>query len=79
LPVVGLGTWQSFDVGSSAADRRPVEEVLSAFVKLGGRVVDSSPMYGRAEGVVGDLTEKLRLRESLFSRRRSGRAAGKRA
>ncbi|HSH39107.1 MAG TPA: aldo/keto reductase [Chthoniobacterales bacterium] len=66
LPVIGLGTWQSFDVGSSAADRAPLEEVLAAFVRLGGRVIDSSPMYGRAEGVVGDLAQKLRLRDSLF-------------
>lgn len=66
LPVIGLGTWQSFDVGSSAADRTPLEEVLRAFVQLGGRVVDSSPMYGRAEGVVGDLVAKLGIRNSLF-------------
>ena len=66
LPVIGLGTWQSFDVGSSSADRQPLEEVLAAFVKLGGRIVDSSPMYGRAEGVVGDLAQKLGLHASLF-------------
>ncbi len=66
LPVIGLGTWQSFDVGSGAGERAPLEEVLAAFVRLGGRVVDSSPMYGRAESVVGDLTAKLGLRESLF-------------
>ena len=79
LPVIGLGTWQSFDVGSSASDRAPLEEVLTAFVKLGGRVIDSSPMYGRAEGVVGDLTEKLRLRDSLFLATKvwtSGKEAG---
>ena len=66
IPVIGLGTWQSFDVGSSASDREPLEEVLAAFVKLGGRVVDSSPMYGRAEDVVGDLAAKLRLHDRLF-------------
>lgn len=44
LPVIGLGTWQTFDVGSSAADREPLRQVLSEFVELGGRVVDSSPM-----------------------------------
>ena len=66
LPVIGLGTWQSFDVGASAADRAPLEEVLAAFVRFGGRVVDSSPMYGRAEGVFGDLAQKLRLHDSLF-------------
>jgi diketogulonate reductase-like aldo/keto reductase len=66
LPVIGLGTWQSFDVGTSAGDRQPLEEVLQAFVRLGGRVVDSSPMYGRAEGVVGDLAQKLGLHDRLF-------------
>jgi diketogulonate reductase-like aldo/keto reductase len=66
LPVVGLGTWQAFDVGPDAAERAPLEEVLSAFVALGGTLVDSSPMYGRAEGVVGDLAKKLNVRQKLF-------------
>lgn len=66
LPVIGLGTWRAFDAGPSAADRQPLEEVLALFVKLGGSVVDSSPMYGRAEEVVGDIATKLHLHESLF-------------
>jgi diketogulonate reductase-like aldo/keto reductase len=66
LPVVGLGTWQVFDVGPGAAERQPLEEVLALFVKLGGRVVDSSPMYGRAEQVLGDIAKKLDLHRSLF-------------
>jgi len=55
LPVVGLGTWQTFDVGASAEERRPLAEVMRLFLQGGGRVVDSSPMYGRAEAVAGDL------------------------
>jgi len=66
LPVIGLGTWQVFDVGPGTAERQPLEAVLSRFVALGGRVVDSSPMYGRAEQVVGDLAAKLGLHASLF-------------
>ena len=66
LPVMGLGTYRSFDVGPSQAERAPVEEVLSLFTKLGGRMVDSSPMYGRAEEVVGALAAKLNLHASLF-------------
>lgn len=66
LPVIGLGTWQAFDVGSTAAERQPLEEVLALFVKLGGQVVDSSPMYGRAEQVIGDIATKLDLHKSLF-------------
>lgn len=66
LPVIGLGTWQTFDTGTSQAERQPLEEVLSLFVKLGGRVIDSSPMYGASERVVGDLATKLGLQQSLF-------------
>lgn len=66
LPVVGLGTWRTFDVGTGPAERAPLREVLRAFVGLGGRVVDSSPMYGAAEGVVGDLAAELGVGPSLF-------------
>jgi diketogulonate reductase-like aldo/keto reductase len=66
LPVIGLGTWQTFDVGSSPAERQPLEEMLSLFVKLGGRVIDSSPMYGRSEEVIGAIATKLDLQRSLF-------------
>jgi aryl-alcohol dehydrogenase-like predicted oxidoreductase len=54
LPVVGLGTWQTFDVGSGKAERQAVHEVLSTFLGAGMKVIDSSPMYGRAEEVTGD-------------------------
>src|SRR5436305_15088206 len=50
LPVIGIGTWQTFDVGNGAA-REPLEEVLRVFAEMGGRVIDSSPMYGRSEEV----------------------------
>src|SRR5437773_8567452 len=66
LPVIGLGTWQTFDVDLTPQTRKPLEDVLSLFVKLGGRVIDSSPMYGRAEEVIGDLTSALGIREKLF-------------
>src|SRR5215210_6775829 len=66
LPVVGLGTWQTFDAGASAAERQPLEEVLALFVKMGGRVIDSSPMYGRSEQVVGEIATKLGVQPSLF-------------
>src|ERR1700687_6042234 len=52
LPVIGLGTWQTFDVDLRPDTGKQLEEVLSLFVKLGGRVVDSSPMYGRSEQVI---------------------------
>jgi diketogulonate reductase-like aldo/keto reductase len=66
LPVIGLGTWQTFNVGHKAADRAELEQVLQAFVALGGRVLDSSPMYGAAEQVAGDLAAQLGVRKKLF-------------
>lgn len=66
LPVIGLGTWRVFDVGASQPDRAPLEEVLRVFVQRGARVIDSSPMYGRAEEVIGQLATKLGLQQSLF-------------
>jgi aryl-alcohol dehydrogenase-like predicted oxidoreductase len=66
LSVIGLGSWQVFDVGPGAAERQPLEEVLSRFVALGGRVIDSSPMYGRAEQVIGEIAARVGLHSSLF-------------
>ncbi|HEX3532085.1 MAG TPA: aldo/keto reductase [Thermoanaerobaculia bacterium] len=66
LPVIGLGTWQTFDVGSAERDRAPLEEVMREFVATGGRLVDSSPMYGRSEEVVGAVAVKAGVQEQLF-------------
>jgi diketogulonate reductase-like aldo/keto reductase len=66
LPAIGLGTWQVFNVGTGAAERAPLREVIAAFAKAGGKVIDSSPMYGSAESVAGDLVAELGLRERLF-------------
>jgi aryl-alcohol dehydrogenase-like predicted oxidoreductase len=79
LPIVGLGTWQTFDVGQHAPERAELKEVLRLLVERGAKVVDSSPMYGEAERVVGDLTSELGLRENLFFATKvwtSGRDAG---
>src|SRR6266576_7285352 len=66
LPVIGLGTWQAFDVDLTADNRRQLGDVLSLFVKLGGRVIDTSPMYGRAEDVIGALTTELGIQDKIF-------------
>ncbi|MDQ3547048.1 MAG: aldo/keto reductase [Verrucomicrobiota bacterium] len=66
IPALGLGTSRTFDVGHSPNERGPLREVLRRFVELGGKVVDTSPMYGRAEEVIGDLTSDLKVRDSLF-------------
>lgn len=79
IPIIGLGTWQTFDVGSAANVRAPLERVLTAFVEMGGKVIDSSPMYGNSEQVVGDLVARLGLRSRLFLATKvwtSGKARG---
>jgi len=76
LPVIGIGTWQAFDV---RGDTSALREVMKAFAAAGGRVVDSSPMYGAAEAVIGELAEELELRKKLFFATKvwtSGRAEG---
>ena len=57
LPVIGCGTWRGFDVGSQPAQLPRRADVLTALFDSGGRVLDSSPMYGSAEQVVGDLLQ----------------------
>ena len=66
LPIVGLGTWQAFDLGPGDADWAEAREALKAFSEGGGKVVDSSPMYGRAEAAIGALAAELSLRPRLF-------------
>jgi len=66
VPVIGIGTWQTFDVAHNAESRAPLEAVMREFVALGGKVIDSSPMYGRSENVAGEVIAKLKLRDKLF-------------
>ncbi len=66
LPVIGIGTYKGFDVGSSSKERAAVGGVLRNLFSLGGSVLDSSPMYGRAEGVAGDLLAEQQAREKAF-------------
>ena len=66
LPIIGLGTWQTFDVGNSFFKRIHLNKVLNKITELGSAVIDSSPMYGTAENVVGDLTARSILRNKLF-------------
>ena len=79
VPVIGLGTWQTFDVVPNAPERAELKQVLQSLVQHGASVVDSSPMYGEAERVVGDLSGELQLRDRLFLATKvwtSGRDAG---
>jgi len=79
IPAVGLGTWQAFDVAGDAAETAQAREALKALVDLGGRVIDSSPMYGSAESVSGQLADELRVKAKLFVATKvwtSGKQAG---
>ena len=79
IPAVGLGTWQAFDVAGDAAQTAQAREALKAFVDLGGRLIDSSPMYGSAESVSGQLADELRVKAKLFVATKvwtSGKQAG---
>ncbi|MGH7872099.1 MAG: aldo/keto reductase [Candidatus Binatia bacterium] len=79
LPAIGLGTWQTFDVGEQKSAREPLKEVLRQFARSGGTVVDSSPMYGKSESATGDLAAELSLHKQLFLATKvwtSGREAG---
>jgi len=81
IPAVGLGTWQVFDVAADAAELAQARETLQTFVNLGGRVVDSSPMYGSSESVTGRLAAELGMQGKLFLATKvwtSGRQAGQR-
>jgi aryl-alcohol dehydrogenase-like predicted oxidoreductase len=66
LPAVGLGTWQAFDVGGDGHGMAEAKETLRVFVAEGGRVIDTSPMYGSAESVTGQLATELHVGSKLF-------------
>ncbi len=66
IGTIGLGTWQAFDVGDDPAALATRAKVLETLVAGGGSVVDSSPMYGRSEAVVGRLAARSGLTDSLF-------------
>lgn len=66
LPIVGCGTWRTFDVGDDAARRRELAEVLRVLFAAGGSVIDSSPMYGSSEAVAGALLAQSHTRDKAF-------------
>jgi aryl-alcohol dehydrogenase-like predicted oxidoreductase len=81
LPVVGFGTWQTFDIGSDRGQFEERKKVLAALFEAGGKVIDSSPMYGSAEAVVGDLLSEMGAHAQAFLATKvwtSGEAAGRR-
>jgi diketogulonate reductase-like aldo/keto reductase len=67
LPVIGMGTWQTFHVGNDPEERTPLRQVLQVFFDEGGRLIDSSPMYANAEEVTGELVAELGEHERMFA------------
>ncbi len=79
MPVIGLGTSQVFDVGADERARGPLRAVLQAFVAASGRIIDTSPMYGSAAAVTGDLVADAGVRPHVFLATKvwtSGRESG---
>jgi len=66
LPVIGLGTYTVFDIGDDPDELAVRREIVSALLDTGGSVIDSSPMYNRAERVVGDVLEAGGFRDRSF-------------
>jgi diketogulonate reductase-like aldo/keto reductase len=66
IPVVGCGTWQTFDVDPSSEEIGGPKAVVSSMIRGGGRLIDSSPMYGRAEQVTGEILSRGTLRDQVF-------------
>jgi len=67
LPVIGMGTSRTFDVEPGSAQSQDLASVLQEFFDLGGAVIDTSPMYGHAERVLGELLRQTRNKQALFS------------
>jgi diketogulonate reductase-like aldo/keto reductase len=79
LPVIGLGTYKGFDVGSNGKERASLGQVLDTLFSAGGSLLDSSPMYGRAEGVAGELVAAQHACQKAFLATKvwtEGRTAG---
>ena len=67
IPAIGVGSWLTFDAGAGAGALDRLQPVLQAFFDNGGRLIDSSPMYGTAERVIGELLPRMKGREALFA------------
>jgi diketogulonate reductase-like aldo/keto reductase len=67
VPVMGMGTSRTFDTAGDPASLAPLKEVLSIFFAGGGKVIDSSPMYGNAEARVGDVLRAMPNRPPVFA------------
>ena len=76
LPVIGIGTWRTFNVGSDAKLLAARTELVKTFFELGGGMIDSSPMYGSAADVMGHALSQLGIADSLFAAEKVWSPAG---
>ena len=79
IPIIGIGTARRYEQIHTEAEKAPLRDTLRQFKELGGTVIDSSPTYGTAEAVVGELVDELKIRDALFLATKvstSGRQAG---
>jgi diketogulonate reductase-like aldo/keto reductase len=67
VPAIGMGTWRTFDVGGDETSRAQRTQVLETFFDMGGTMIDSSPMYGSSQSVVGDALARLDRKDDVFS------------
>ncbi len=66
IPVIGLGTWEVFDVAGTPEEMKTRRQIIDMLVEKGGSLIDSSPMYNRSEKIVGDIIEASGIRDKLF-------------
>jgi diketogulonate reductase-like aldo/keto reductase len=66
LPIVGLGTWRVFDIGSDMEEMKIRQKILSNMIQYGGRIIDTSPMYRTSQEVIGTLVEESKSRNQFF-------------
>ena len=78
IPIVGLGTWITFNVGDDPVLRDECADVMAAFFEAGGRMIDSSPMYGSSQPVIGYGLQKLGRPSALFSAEKVWTSSGAR-
>jgi len=79
IPAIGIGSWIQFDVSAHSSDRDDLKKILALMNEQKATVIDSSPMYGRSEQVIGELTHETGLAEKFFYATKvwtSGREAG---
>ena len=79
IPAIGIGSWIQFDVSALSSDREDLKKILALMNEQKATVIDSSPMYGRSEQVIGELTHETGLAEEFFYATKvwtSGKEAG---